>query len=225
MQIRRALMAGTAAAMATMAVLGTATAATAAPAAKHHDVLTTGKVGGTNVKDKAVLKASLKKGTSAVFKSGAMTLTCTTSTFKDKVTKNPTAKGTADESVTSETVGKCTVTGVTGITVQSVKIGSLPYKSTVSDKKGDPVTVDKPSTTITVVVSGITNPVVCIYNAKKITGSASNKHQTISFKNQTFTLDKSTSNGLCTPDTGKFTATYGPVEDTSVKHDPKVYVN
>jgi hypothetical protein len=224
MQIRRTLFAGAAAAMATLAVLSTATAAGAAPAAKH-DVLTISKVGGANVKVGAKLSASLAKGTKAVFASGAMTLTCTKSTFTSKVTKNPTAPGTASESVTKQSVGGCTISGVTGITIQSVTVTGLPYKSTVSTKKGLPVTVSNAATTIVVVVQGVTNPVSCTYRDKTLKGNASNKHQTIAFSKQTFTLDTTVSNGLCTPSTGTFSATYGPVKDTSVKHSPSVFVN
>jgi hypothetical protein len=224
MQIRRTLFAGAAAGMAALAVLSTATAAGAAPAAKHH-VLTIGKVGGAAVKTGAKLSAGLAKGTKAVFASGSMTLTCTKSTFTDKVTKNPTARGTADESVTKQSVGGCTISGVSGITLQSVTVVNLPYKSTVSDKKGDPVTVSKAATTIVVLVSGDPNSVSCTYTDKTLKGNASNKHQSITFKKQTFTLDTAVSNGLCTPATGTFSATYGPVKDTSVKHDPKVFVN
>ncbi len=224
MQIRRAFMAGTAAAIAALGVLSTATAASAAPAAKH-DVLTVGKVGGANVKDKAVLKASLESKTDAVFSNTLGTLSCTKSSFTAKVTKNPTAKGTADESVTAQTASDCTIT-TSGVTVTSITVNNLPYKSTISDKKGDPVTVDKAQTTILLNVSGI-GALTCVYTDAKISGSASNKDQAITFSKQTFTLVTTKSSGDCSlgGTTGSFSASYGPVEDTSVKHDPKVYVN
>jgi hypothetical protein len=225
MQIRRTLFAGAAAGMAALAVLSTATAAGASPAAKHH-VLTIGKAGGAAVKTGAKLSASLAKGTKAVFSNSLGTLSCTKSSFTAKVTKNPTARGTADESTTKQSVSGCTIT-TSGVTVTSVTVNNLPYKSTVSDKKGDPVTVSKAQTTI-VLLAGTTT-VTCVYTDKLIKGSASNKHQTIAFKNQVFTLDTALSNPASDCElggtSGKFTATYGPVKDTSVKHDPKVYVN
>jgi hypothetical protein len=219
--MRKWLVIGMTAVAATMAVLPVATAS-AAPAAKH-DVLTISKANGTAVKAKAILKASLKPKTTATFATPQGSLVCKKSSVTEKVTKNPAAKGTAELSLTGQTFTKCTlkVDGVTA-TVKSVKLDKLPYKITISDKKkGDPVTVSGPATTFVASALGMT--VTCTYKAKAITGSASNKKHLITFTKQSFSAVKG-SNPLC-PASGKFSAAYGPVKDTSVKHSPTVFVS
>jgi hypothetical protein len=192
-------------------------------------VLTISKKGGTAVKTKAVLKAGLAKGKTATFALGTTaTVTCKTSTFSAKVTSNPKKPGTAKESVTSQTFSKCSV-NLSGVTVKSVKVNNLPYNASVSDK-GDVVKVSgtsksKPlSFTATVVVSG--SPISCTDTAASITGKASNSGNTITFTKQKFTAAAG-GNPICSSiaSTAKFSATYGPVKDSSVKGNPKVFVN
>jgi hypothetical protein len=186
------------------------------------DVLTISKAGGTNVKVGAVLKASLKSGTDATFFSPGTTtgITCAKSGFTQKVTTNPAKPGTADVSVTAQTFSSCTsnVTGVTSVT--SVTAEALPYKTTISDAKGDPVTVAAPSATID--LNTEVGAISCTYKATSIKGAASNTGQKVTFTNQTLTFSSGSS--LC-PTSGDFSATYGPVKDTSVKGDPHVFVN
>jgi hypothetical protein len=210
------------AAAAALTVALPAAAATAATAATH-DVLTTGRVGGPNVKVNAVLKAILKKGTKAEFLTpGNQFVRCSSVNFTARVTKNPKAKGTADEDLTTQNYSKCTtnITGATGS--PKVVVNNLPYKTTLSDAKGDPVIVSNTVATITVHES--VGKLNCTYGAKhgKTAGSASNASQTISFSKQPFVL---TSGPQGCPTTGSFTATFGPVEDTSVHGDPHVFVN
>jgi hypothetical protein len=186
------------------------------------DVLTVSKVGGTNVAVGATLKASLKSGTDATFFSPGTTtgITCTKSGFTEKVTKNPAKSGTADVSITAQTFSGCTA-NVTGVdSVKSVKADKLPYKGTVSDAKGFPVTVAAPSATVD--LNTEVGAISCTYSATKLKGAASNTGQTIAFKNQKLTFKSGSS--LC-PASGDFSATYGPVKDTSVSGSPHVYVN
>jgi hypothetical protein len=196
----------------------------AANAATTH-VLTIGKTGGTAVKAGAVLKTGLVRGTAAVFSLGGEKLTCKVSTIKAKVTSNPAKPGKAKESVTSLGVSKCS-TNIGSVTVKSVVVNNLPYKVTVSDSKGDPVTVSgrsksKPVQT-TVTASLGTTTVVCSYRAKVLKGKASNKGNLISFTKQKFT--KSAGGAFC-PAGAFFTGKFGPVRDFSVKGHPKVFVN
>jgi hypothetical protein len=218
MQMRKLLLLATAAATALLTVLPM----TAASAAARSHVLTITKVGGPRVKAKAVLQLSLKTRTAATFidpktKTG---VSCKKSTITDKVVSNPTRPGTAVETLTGQTFGRCTVTtfGATG--VKSIKLNKLPYRTTISDAKGNPVTVFRLSTTI--VLNTILGPLSCTFGAKKIKGHASNVGQTISFSKQLFKLTSGSS--LC-PTSGAFSATYGPVRDLSVAHNPKVFVN
>jgi hypothetical protein len=188
-------------------------------------VLTIGKAGGTAVKTNAVLKASLAKGKKVTFSTSAGNLTCTSSTFSSKVTNNPSKPGTATESQSAQTFSKCSI-NITGGKVNSIKAGDLPYKVTVADK-GDVVKVSESSKTkpleftASVTITGI-GTVVCTDQAASITGKASNTGNTITFTNQNFTPKKGSS-PLCTA--GKFSATFGPVTDSSVKGSPKVFVN
>ncbi|HUJ07059.1 MAG TPA: hypothetical protein VLX31_13205 [Streptosporangiaceae bacterium] len=210
------------AAVAASAVAVVAAVAPAQAATGH--VLTVGKAGGTAVKTGAVLKAGLAKGASVVFAAPAETLTCKSASFSAKVKTNPTKPGKATESQTSQSLSKCTV-NVTGVTVKSVKVNNLPYDVTVSDSKGDPVTISgssksKPlSFTVSVSVTGV-GTVTCTSTAASIKGTSSNKGNTITFTKQKFT----SSGGLCGSG-GTFSATFGPVKDTSVKGSPAVFVN
>jgi hypothetical protein len=189
-------------------------------------VLTISKAGGTAVKTGAVLKANLAKGTTAVFATSAFSLNCKTASFSTKVTKNPKAKGTATESLTAQTIGKCTVKGISGITVKSIKAVNLPYNTTVSDSKGDPVTVagtskKKPiETNVSVSFGGST--FTCLYKAGTLKGAASNKGNTITLTKQKFAFVSGST--LC-PKTSTLSATFGPVTDSSVKKSPAVFVN
>jgi hypothetical protein len=197
--------------------------ATSAFAAGH--VLTINKTGGTAVKTGAVLKASLAKGKTAVFALGTEKLTCTKASFTAKVKTNPAKPGTATESLTAQSISKCKVTGISGVTFKSLKVNNLPYNVTVSDGKGDPVTIkgtskSKPvQTTVTVTFGG--NPVTCSYKASTVKGASSNKGNTITFSKQKFTK---VSGSLC-PNSATFSATFGPVKDTSVSGSPKVFVS
>jgi len=217
----KALFLATAAAAIGLAVLPMSVA-TAAPAATH-GVLTTSKVGGPNVRVGDVLVASLAKGTNATFftpgtKNG---ITCRTSSFTVKVVKNPNAPGTAIESLTKQTFGKCTSAGFSEVLgVNSVTVLKTPYKTTVSDSKGNPATVFKASTKLN--LKGTVGNIICVYGAAKVSGSASNTGQVLTFTNQSFT--KVSGPSVC-PRSGGLTAKFGPVVDTSVKSKPHVYIN
>jgi len=216
-------------AAASAAVLAAPIVADAAPAASSH-VLTIKKVHGPAVKPGAVLKASLVKGTKAVFVlTGGLSLTikCSSASFTAKVVKNPLAPGKATESVTAETIGKC-VTTLPGITVKSNKALNLPYNSSVSDKKGLPVSVAGTSKTkpieLTATALAGTMTIKCTYKAASVAGAASNKGNTITFTKQKLALVVKGSNAAC-PTNLSFTAKYGPVQDTSVHGNPAVFVN
>ncbi|MDQ0993677.1 Tat pathway signal sequence domain protein [Streptomyces sp. V3I7] len=208
-------LAGTTAALALMAALPSAAAAGA-------PVLTTGGVGGTAVAAGDVLTATLASGTNATFYSsatGTSGVRCATSTFTATVTGNPTAPGTATESVTAHTFGNCTsnVSGVTG--VDSVTVDNLPYAATVaSDGK---LTVLPPAGSViqtTVKLRTLLGSVTCVYQGASLSGTASNADNSIAFAAQHFT--KSSGPSLCFAD-GFFTAKYAPVTDAGAP----VFVN
>jgi len=198
-------------------------AALAYAAAPVH-VLTINKVGGPAVKVGAVLKSGLAKGKTAVFSLGTEKLTCKSAKFSATVKINPAKPGTATESLTAQTFAKCTV-NVSGVVVKSLKVLDLPFKTTVSDATGLPVTVSgtktKPIKITAKVALGSTN-VACTYKATSVKGSASNTGSTVTFSKQKFTFVSGSS--LC-PASANFSATFGPVKDTSVTNSPKVFVN
>lgn len=197
----------------------------AAAAAAPVRVLTTGKVGGPAVATGAVLKASLKVRTSAVFKTTLGTVTCTTSTFTAKVVSNPVKPGTAKESITAETFSSCK-SSISGVTILSNTVGNLPYNATVSDARGHPVKISGTSATkpllVTVKVKFVTSTFNCSIKAASISGTWSNTGNVVVFVNQKFV--KAAGGSLC-PTSGTFSASYGPVRDSSVRGNPAVFVN
>src|SRR5260221_9637244 len=150
-QMRKSLLLAATAAASAMLVL----APTASAFAATHDVLTTVKVGGPNVKVKDVLRTGLKAKTVLVFASVSGTpisLKCTASTITGKVTANPAAPGTAVESLTGETVTGCKANTTLGKSV-TVTATKLPNKATIRGAKGFPVTVIGPSATRKIVTT------------------------------------------------------------------------
>lgn len=197
----------------------------AASAATPH-VLTVAKVGGVAVKTGNLIQAPLKTGTKATFFSPGTTtgVTCAKALVTNKVLTNPTKPGAATESLTGQTFTSCT-TNIPGTTsVKSVKAVGLPYKTTVSDATGFPVTVTKPSGVLktTIVINSVLGAITCTYRATKLSGKATNVGNADIFKNQVFTL--SSGSNAC-PAKGSFSATFGPKKDISVANHPLVFVN
>ncbi|MFD7000214.1 Tat pathway signal sequence domain protein [Streptomyces mirabilis] len=210
-----------------LALLGTAAAlsvsAIAPASADDTPVLT---AGGVAVATGDVLTASLASGTAATLYSsatGTSGVSCAASTFTASVTDNPTAPGTATESLSAHTFGSCTsnVIGVLGVT--SVTVNNLPYTTTVAS--GGTVTVTPAAgSTIqtTVVLRTLLGSINCVYQAPSLTGTASNTDNSITFTNQAFA--KSSGSSLCFS-SGYFTAKYAPVSDTTQSGSPAVTVN
>ncbi|MEU0853585.1 MULTISPECIES: Tat pathway signal sequence domain protein [Streptomyces] len=199
------------------AAVAALTLPTALPAAAADTpVLTTGAVGGTPVAVGDTLTASLASGTSATFYSsatGSSGVSCTASQFTVSVTDNPTAPGTATESLTAHTFdsSSCTsnVTGVLGVT--GIKVANLPYTTTVSSDGTVAVTPPSGSAVrTTVTLRTLLGSVNCVYEAPGLSGTADNADNGIAFADQHFT--KVSGSGLCFAN-GYFTATYAPVTD------------
>ncbi|MEU9045378.1 MULTISPECIES: Tat pathway signal sequence domain protein [unclassified Kitasatospora] len=222
MRIRRTL---ATAALAALALTGAAVA----PAEAATAVLTTGSSTGPAVAVGDVLSANLASGSYATFynsATGTSGIKCAASSFSATVTANPAAPGSAVEQLNTQTFGSCTsnVLGVTG--VRSITVTNLPFTNTVSDAPGYPVKLTPGAAGAmgtTVVLSTILGSISCNYqNATGINGTASNTGSTIGFSAQPFTLVSGP--GLCFS-TGYFSATYGPVTDTSVAGSPVLVVN
>jgi hypothetical protein len=96
----------------------------------------------------------------------------------------------------------------------------VPDRTTISDARGHPVTVFRPSATIK--LSTTIGPLTCSYSARRISGHFSNVGSLVSFSRQV--LNRSGGSTLC-PARGALTATYGPVVDMSVIGHPHVFVN
>ncbi|MFJ6385796.1 Tat pathway signal sequence domain protein [Kitasatospora sp. NPDC092039] len=192
-------------------------------------VLSTGSAGGTAVAVGDALTAPLATGTKATFYSTATSttgVTCATSKLSASVLSNPAAPGSATASLTGLTFGSCTA-NVTGVTsVRSLTVGNLPYGLTVSDAPGLPVTLTGGSAgTIqaTAVLDTWFGTITCSYQLSgAFTGSADNAAHSLAFRTEHFA--KSAGSTLCPAD-GYFSATYGPVADTSQAGSPAVFVD
>jgi len=227
--------------LAAACALALAAPASAAYAASAHHaakpVLTVSKKGGPAVGKRAALKASLAKGKDAMFalkttSFGTFSATCSRSTLRATVAANPSQRGKATLSLTGETVSHCKLSGVPAglsISLTSIKALNLPYGATVSSAKGFPITIAGSSATkpltfqATIDVSS--TPLTCAYTAKKATAHASNTGNKVSLVKQKLTLAASSPYECAVAPSVTFSATYGPLRDTSVKHSPKVFFN
>ncbi|MFD5252771.1 Tat pathway signal sequence domain protein [Streptomyces bobili] len=159
-----------------------------------------------------VLTASLASGTNATLYSsatGTSGVSCAASGFTATVTDNPTAPGTATESLTGHTFGSCSanVIGVLGVT--SITVNNLAYSTAVSSDGTVTVTPAAGSAIqTTVVLRTLLGSINCVYQAPSLTGAASNADNSITFTGQHFT--KSSGSSLCFAN-GYFTAKYAPV--------------
>ncbi|WP_030681479.1 hypothetical protein [Streptomyces cellulosae] len=211
-----------------LALTGAVTALTLpaiAPAsAADTPVLTTGGLGGTPVAVGDVLTAPLATGTTATLYSsatGTSGISCTSSQFTATVTDNPTAPGTASESLGAHTFtgSSCSanVVGVLGVT--SITVNNLPYTTAVSSDGTVTVTAASGSAVqTTVVLRTLLGSINCVYQTPALTGKADNADNSITFTNQQFT--KTSGSSLCFAN-GYFTAKYAPVTDG----DAPVFVN
>ena len=215
-------------ALALLTGLVAATPASADPsAALAGNVLTYPTAGGTAVAVNDVIQASLKTGTNATFynsTSGTTGIKCAASSFSAKVLTNPTAPGTATESLTAQSFGTCTtnVFGTTG--VQSIALNNLPYATSVTSAGVVKITgTTAAPVQSTVVLNSLLGTITCVYrtSTNSLTGAAVNTTNSITFTNQPFT--KFSGPSLCFG-TAYFSATYSPVRD-STKGNAAVYVN
>jgi hypothetical protein len=217
--------------IAALAALALALAASPARADDPASVLTTGAAGtdGANVAVGDVLNASVAAGTTANFATaagGSTGVKCAVSAFTATVTDNPVAPGVASESTTGHTFSSCTA-NIFGVTkVNSVTVNNLPFGTTVDSATGA-VTVTGTDTApiqTTLSLGTLLGSITCVFQATNgsISGVTSNTDNSISFTDQAFT--KTSGSGLC-PSSGFFTATYAPVQDTSVDGSPSVFTN
>jgi hypothetical protein len=212
------------------AALATVLAAAPAYADETVNVLTYGSAGGTNVADNDAVTAPLKSGTLATFYAtpgGTSFIKCADSAFGATVLSNVATPGTAKESLTLQSFGTCTPVGIPAVSgVRSIVVDNLPYATAVT-APGNAVEVtgtDAAPVQTTIKLNSALGTVTCVYraDANLVTGVASNADQSITFTDQKF--NKFSGPSACFPN-GYFTASYGPVADTSVAGSPLVYVN
>ncbi|MFJ2582882.1 Tat pathway signal sequence domain protein [Kitasatospora aureofaciens] len=217
-------------ATATVAALALgAVPASAAPGLAATAVLTADSAGGTAVAEGDALAAPLAANTSATFYSTATSttgVTCAASQLSATVLSNPAAPGTATESLTGLTFDSCT-SNVTGVTaVRSLMVGNIPFGVAVDDGPGLPVTLTGGTAgpiQATAVLDTWFGTITCTYQLSgAFTGNADNAAHSMAFSNEHFA--KSDGSSLCPAD-GYFSATYGPVTDTTQPGGPAVYVN
>lgn len=209
--------------LAVAAALGLATAFVAVPAsASSADVLTTGSVGGANVAVGDTVQAALASGTTATFfDASGKGVTCTSADFTATVTANPAAPGVASESVTALTFSGCK-SNIAGVTkVKSITIDNLPYSGAVDDSSGT-ITITG-SVHATISLGLVIGSATCKYTgpAGGVAGAVSNTDNSLAFANQAFARDTGSWAGCPSPE--NFTATFSPVQDTTV--GSPVFVN
>ena len=208
------------------AALGLVTAFTAVPAASADSVavLTTGSAGGANVTVGDTLQAGLSgTSTSSFLDANGKGVTCSAANFAASVTDNPAAPGVASESITALGFSGCT-SNISGVkSVKSITIDNLPYAATVDDST-DTITISG-SVHATISLGLVIGSATCKYTGPStgVSGSVSLTDGSLSFSNQTFTRDTGSWAGCPSPES--FSATFGPVLDTSVAGSPSVFLN
>ncbi|MFE7562183.1 Tat pathway signal sequence domain protein [Kitasatospora sp. NPDC057500] len=185
--------------------------------------------GGTAVAVGDVLLAPLAAGTRATFSSdttGSTGVFCGVSPFTAKVLANPAAPGTATGSLTGLTFGSCTA-NVTGVTsVRSLTVGNLAYDVAIGSAAGHPVTLTAGAAgpiQASAVLNSWFGTITCTYQLSgAFTGTADNTAHALVFRNARFV--KSAGSALC-PGEGYFSASYGPLTDSTRPGGPAVDVN
>ncbi|MFJ1648066.1 Tat pathway signal sequence domain protein [Streptomyces sp. NPDC088258] len=224
MSARRTVL--TAAGLTAVAALLASGTAAAHDSAAAGNVLTYGSAAGSAVAVGDVLTSALSSGTTVAIRTtagGSTGITCTASQFTATVTGNPTAPGTATESVTAHTFGSCTsnILGTTG--VQGITVDQLPYVASATSAGALTVAAGSTgSVQTTVRLNTILGLTTCVYTSTGLNGTTSNTGNSITFANQLFT--KSSGPATC-PASSYFSATYAPVKDTSQSGSPSVFVN
>jgi hypothetical protein len=202
----------------------TALAAAGPASADTGGVLTVSAAGGTNVSVGDTLSAGLASGTTATFlDASGKGVTCSVATFTASVTSNPTAPGSAVESITALTFASCksNISGVSS--VKSITIDNLPYTGTVNDTAGSITITGTVHATISLGL--VIGSATCKYTGPTggVAGTVSNTANSLAFSNQAFAKDTGSWAGCPSPE--NFTATFEPVVDTSVTGSPAVFVN
>ena len=185
-----------------------------------HSVLTNGRVGGPSVRVGSILRARLS-GTAAFLVPGTMAgVRCRRAEVTDRVVRNPVAPGTAVERLIGQTFGRCSssIPGTTG--VKSVRVLGLPYRTTIRDSAGNPVTIFRARTQLT--LRTVVGTLTCAYGAARLRGRADNAGSRIIFVGQLFRL---TSGSAACPKGGSFSAAFGPVTNVSAHGLPHVFVS
>ena len=155
-------------------------------------VLTIGKVGGAAVKKGAKISAGLAKGQKVHLAIGtSYKAVCSKSTFTGKVVKNPASVGKATLSITSQTLAGCSLPGVSGVKLKSITAINTPWSASITTKNKLTITGAKKSKPVGVkaVISLGSSTLTCVFTAAKTSGATANKHNTVTFKNQSLVLD------------------------------------
>ena len=231
---------GTAAAAAVAVIVSTSPAFAASSTA----VLTYGGANpnGTNVSTSDSLTGALASGTSNTFvftaNGNTVTITCTKATLTAKATSNPTAPGTAGVSLSvltfSDGSTPCTLVGLSGVTVVSATLKS-GTTATVSVTDGSAPKFTLTSLNEAVTLHTALGNVVCDYGTTStvtsIAGAITNPNSSgtggsIVFSSDTVGLISGSSYCGASGSTGKFSADFNGVSDSSgTGSNLAVYVN
>ena len=94
-------------------------------------------------------------------------------------------------SITSQTLTGCSLPGVSGVTLKSITAINTPWSAGITTKNKLTITGAKKSKPVGVkaVISLGSSTLTCVFTAAKTSGKTANKHNTVTFKNQSLALD------------------------------------
>lgn len=218
----------------TYTLLGTACAAaltaaltSSAPAfaSGGSEVLTWGGAGssGTNVANTDSLTGTLESG-SGVFtfdsNGTTVTITCTAASITANTTGNPTAPGTAALSLTVLTFTGCTLSGLSGVTVQSVKLSTTATASITDSPDHFVISSLNEAVKLSIPLGTLTCDYGTGTGVSSITGTITNPNSSgsggsIAFSSAPVAYISGGSECGTTSNPGSFTATFTSVSDSS----------
>lgn len=185
--------------------------------------------GGANVAVADTLSSGLATSATAQFTTtatGTAGISCTTSTISAAVSTNPAAPGTATASM-GFTVGGCasTLPNPPYKLVSAAQIKNGPFPTSFADTINLPVSVAAGATgsfSATFTIATSIGNIICVYASAAIAGNYANANNTVQFTAQY--LPRTGGAAAC-PAGVYFTATYGPLADTTMAGAPSVTVN
>ena len=210
---------------ASVAALATALSTAPAFASGSSDVLSWGGANpdGTNVANSDSLTGSLDSGSGVfTFDSNGTTVTisCTAASIVANTTDNPAAPGTADLDLTTLTFTGCTLTGLSGVTVQSISLKATASVEITDSPDDFVITSLNEAVKLRIPLGTLTCDYGTGTGVSSITGAITNPDSTgadgtIAFDDAPVAYITGGSECGSTANPGSFTATFASVSDSN----------